>query len=335
MNDPRILAEMTQLVDGRSVGAEEVLAFRRTVYGKGFVTAADAESLFAVNAALEAAVPEWSEFFVEAVSDFVVHQAEPRGYITADNARWLMRMIAHDGVVHAATELEALVRSLEVATTSPDFLAAFALDQVRHTVIAGSGPYARGGHAEPGVVTAGDVAMLRRILYAYAGDGNIAVTRAEAEVLFELNEATRETGNDFAWGELFVRATANYLMAQTLFRAPDREEALARQKWLDEPNIPGSLLGGMLRTFITADVAAVRSAFAEGDVWQDRNRAFAEGAAETVRITAPEVAWLAERIGRDGTIHGNERALLEFLKAESPDIHPSLAPLFEKAGIAA
>ena len=31
---------------------------------------------------------------------------------------------------------------------------------------------------------------MRRMLYAFGGDGNIAITRQEAEVLFDINDAT-------------------------------------------------------------------------------------------------------------------------------------------------
>ena len=39
----------------------------------------------------------------------------------------------------------------------------------------------------------------------------------------------------------------------------------------------------------------------------------------------------ADRIGRDGVIHANEKALLKFLSDESPDIHPSLRTLLDTA----
>ena len=44
----------------------------------------------------------------------------------------------------------------------------------------------RGGAYKPGVVTEADVNLLRRIFYAYGGDQHIAISRAEAEVLFEV-----------------------------------------------------------------------------------------------------------------------------------------------------
>ena len=52
-------------------------------------------------------------------------------------------------------------------------------------------------------------------------------------------------------------------------------------------------------------------------------------------ITPAEATWLAERIGKDGKLTPNERALLAFLKAESPSIDPALQRLVDKATAAA
>ena len=52
---------------------------------------------------------EWQEFFVEAVTDFIVHQEKPRGYISQENADWLMRAISDDAMVTSMVELELLV----------------------------------------------------------------------------------------------------------------------------------------------------------------------------------------------------------------------------------
>jgi hypothetical protein len=52
-------------------------------------------------------------------------------------------------------------------------------------------------------------------------------------------------------------------------------------------------------------------------------------------VTLPEASWLASRIGRDRQMSPNERALLMFLKAESPSIHPNLQALVDKAAAAA
>jgi hypothetical protein len=48
-------------------------------------------------------------------------------------------------------------------------------------------------------------------------------------------------------------------------------------------------------------------------------------------VTEPEAQWLADRIGRDGHLHENEKALLRFLKQESSHLHESLKPLLDRA----
>ena len=335
MDNRTALPQISSLLQKSAITAEDVLAFRRAVFNDASVSRDEAESLFAVNDRLANPVPEWTEFFVEAMTDYLVRQARPEGYIDRDNADWLIHMIARDGAVHTTTELEVLVKSLEIARSAPDFLSAFALEQVHRAIMSGDGAYARGGMAEPGVINGADVAMLRRVLFAAGGDGTVSVTRAEAEVLFDLNDDTANAANDPSWGDLFVRANANHLMAFVHYRAPDRDTALAREKWLDSETRPGSMLGSMLRTMVRGDVSAIRDAYSRENAWSERNRAFETGAADAARVTENELDWLANRIGRDGTINANERALLEFLHRESPDIHDDIRPLFERAGIAA
>jgi hypothetical protein len=106
------------------------------------------------------------------------------------------------------------VKVLDRAKLSPVKLVRFALEQVKLAVTVGDGYL---GHARsnrrlsPGVIGEVEVELIRRILYAFGGDGNIAVTRQEAEVLFDINDATAEASNDPAWSDLFVKALANFL----------------------------------------------------------------------------------------------------------------------------
>jgi hypothetical protein len=44
------------------------------------------------------------------------------------------------------------------------------------------------------------------------------------------------------------------------------------------------------------------------------------------QVNASEADWLVERINHDGELHDAEKALLLFIKRESPDIHPGLKP---------
>lgn len=328
MLDRDILAGVTA---SKRITAEDVLTLRRAIYNDGAAERGEVERLFALDEAAAEHDPSWCELFTEAASDYLVNQVQPEGYISEENAEWLMARIARDGSVKTATELQLLVKILEQAKSSPERLSAFALLQVKKAVVDGEGPLSNGGALEPGRVNRAEVELMRRILYAFGGDGAVAVTRAEAEILFDINDATAQADNDPAWSDLFVKAIANFMMAASGYAVPKREEALRREAWLDAPSggvadVFSRMAAGGLRGFLNA----YRQPGNE-DAWADRNARAEAGAAEAEMVTAGEAEWLARRIGRDGALHANEKALLRFIRDEAPSVHPSLQSLIAKA----
>lgn len=310
--------------------AETVLGLRRELYRDGRIDAGELERLFALDEAADQRDPEWSAFFVEAVTDFIVDQEEPAGYVSEENARWLVDRIARDGIVKTDSELELLVKVLEKAKSSPERLSAFALHQVRRAVVYGEGPVAKGVLTR-GRVGATEADLIRRVLYAFGGQGNIAVTRAEADVLFAINDATAEADNDPAWTDLFVKALANTLMAASGYQVPSREVALKREEWLSSESAG---VGDFFARMASGGLKGILAAYRQPDPdeqWRQRNERFAAASDEAERITEDEAVWLADRIGRDGAIHENEKEVLRFIAQESPGIHPSLMSLIGNA----
>jgi hypothetical protein len=320
-----------------SIKDADVLKLRRNYYDDGRITAEEADVLFALNDACPVQDPAWAECFVEAITDYIVDQAKPEGYLTADNAQWLIERIAKDGHVESKTELELLVSVLDKARWAPQSLVRFALDQVKDAVINGTGPLRSGKLLEPGVVTEADVDLLRRILYAFGGDGNIAITEPEAEVLFDIDAATAGADNHPSWSDLFVKAIANCVMAASGYAMPSREEALARDAWLDRRGDLSldKVVGGMV------PASGIMGLFGIYREQTPEERAIARLTQQKIEIvtneavTMPEAEWLSRCINRHEPLTPNERALLMFLKAESPSIHPSLQALVDKAAAAA
>ena len=78
-----------------------------------------------------------------------MHQSEPRGYLRAEQADWLLPRIAHDGQVTSGPVLELLVKILETGTEVPEKLTLFALGQIKTAVLEGD---ADGAHREDGDV---------------------------------------------------------------------------------------------------------------------------------------------------------------------------------------
>jgi hypothetical protein len=316
-----------------SIKDADVLRLRRSYYDDSRISSQEADTIFALNDACPVQDPAWADCFVETLTDYVVEQAQPQGYITAENAQWLIERIARDGKVETKTELELVVNVLDKARWAPQSFVRFALDQVRNAVLHGGGPLRSGKVLEPGVVTAGDVDLLRRILFAFGSDGNLAVTRLEAEVLFDIDEATAQADNCRAWPELFIKAVAGSMLAASGYAAPPREMALAQESFLDRR---GEL---SLDNILSGMVTGMRGWFGGYSAQTDEERAIARLTQQKIeivtheRLAVADAEWLASRIARGGRMTPNQRALLIYLKAESTTIHPVLQALLDKAAI--
>jgi hypothetical protein len=314
-----------------TVTAEDALAVRRAVYGGDVaITPDEMDAILEIDAGVRTVDPSWTELLAEAGADFLVNQQPPAGYVSEDNALWLTDRICLDGVIRTSREFELLVHILERATSAPGHLAGLALKQVELAIIEGRGPLAGDG-LERGVMGRPAVDVLRRILYAFGGDGAVAVTKSEAEVLFDLNDATASADNDPSWNDLFVKAIASYVMAASGYTPPSRETALADQRWLDAP---AAGLGGFFARMTAGGLQGILSAYrlpGDAENWAARTERKIDEMTRAEVVSEDEAAWLAERFGRDGKLQENEKALLRFIRDEAPSIHPSLAPLIDKA----
>lgn len=296
---------------------DDVRYFRTEVFRDGVVSQAEAEALFAMNGAVPVKCPEWNEYFVEALAQFVVEQVEPRGYVSVDNAQWLIESISRDGRVEPANELELLVKILDRSQSSPELLVGFALKMVTRAVLEGHGPLASGGRLAPGIINEAEVELMRRILFAYGGESGISISRTEAEILFDLNDRTADADNHPAWRELFVKAIGNYLMAAATDRAPSRLEAIAREEWLadTDTDVAGTIKGaffGMGELFSRAFLSdTYDSAHRQVEkAWAVRNARMEKAMAQAEQITDTEADWLIEKLKKDGVINENERSLV-------------------------
>lgn len=314
----------------------DVLKLRAAYYEDGQITEDEAEMLFAVNAGSPVQDPVWAPFFIEAITDYIVNQAEPEGYITATNADWLIKRVAKSGRVDSKTGLDLLINVVEKARWSPASLARFALEQVKLAVFHGDGPLRVSGTTARPEIGEADVELLRRIIYAFGGDGNVGVTRSEAEVLFDINDALGEEPPHPAWTSLFVKAIANSVMASSGYAVPSREEALRRDEWLDSRN--EFSLRSVAGAFSLASLKSIWSGYREQS---SEERALARLERQRIEIitseeiTEGEAAWLIEQIGRDGKPSLGEQALLAFFKSECPSLLPSLAEVIERCHRAA
>lgn len=275
MSTAIVPAIIRPILESKSIEAGETLALRRWFYGDGIVHVEEAEAMFLANAALGGRHPDFNCLFVEVLTDFVIYQQMPTGRVSAEQAQWLMdRMGGSAGRVETVSEIELLVNIMEEAAEIPANLAAFALVQVKHAAITGEGPTARGRVHYSRTIDSADVDLMARMLAVAGGACGAAVTRAEADVLFDIADTCEGVATDNGWERLFVRAIANHLLGA----------AAPRRQALRSPCAGTTGEAYDLPVFVAAG------------------------------LDEAGATWLASRIHRDGQITRAERALLSFVK---------------------
>jgi hypothetical protein len=318
---------LKSLVGKERVTAQDVLRVRGEIYPDVAISPDEAEALFEVNDTARSTSPEWKMLFIEAMTDFVVRQQQPAGYVDAVAADWLCAHILRDGRVRSDTELELLIHILEEASQAPRALSRLALDQVVAFALtperaAGDGP----------TLTGPEVERLRRVIYAFAGQtGGAGVSRDEAQTLFAINDAARGRPNNPAWQNLFVQAVGAAMMAAPAYQGASREEAAHQEAWLKAPTAGTVALLGRAFAAAFRGPEAGLDAMAEETPIERRNLEAAFSADRAAPVTGDEGAWLASMIGRDGTFDENEIALLRYVSRQASQIHPSLRPLIDRA----
>jgi hypothetical protein len=106
------------------------------------------------------------------------------------------------------------------------YTAAVALGVVRDGVITGEGPTTKGRVHFSRALDADDVAWCKRILTA-AGVELQPVSRAEAEALFEINDAAADRSDDGQFDDLFAKAVVHHAAAASGLPVPARSIALS------------------------------------------------------------------------------------------------------------
>lgn len=328
--------DVKDILDRRIITAEDVARLRRKYFEDGTVSTREADEVFRLDEACEDKHADWGALYVDALTDYFVFQSTPRGYISQDQARELIHRITRNNRIESTTELELLANVVHWAEYCPAELAEFVLFAVRESVLdPDEAAYGRG--RRPRLIDPVDVELIKRAIYAPATGGGITVTRLEAEVIFDLNDATARSENHPAWQDLFVYAIANHLMFPRPAPAPEpRESVLRREQWLRERRGTGRLLleTGKAAARLDLDFQGFRDAL-KGPVRAldaDQEARDARIAYERETIDEEEARWLIGRIKRDGVLNDNERALLAFIRKHSPNIHPSLEPLLAEAG---
>jgi hypothetical protein len=319
----RALAQ--QAATAGRISAEEILGLRQTGWADGTMDQGEADAIFQLNDQLSdtggAEVSgDWADFFVEALTEFVLAGAAPRGFVSDAQANWLIGHLARDGRVETMAELALLERLFDKAERVPEKLKAFALAEIEQTVLEGTGPTRNGGEIAATHITATECALLRKFVFSFAGDTAGGVSQAEAEMLFRIKDATLGAPNAPEWEALFVQGVGNFLMGYNRFEQVSNERAAELDRFMADssPRI-GAFFGRMAKSDLADNFGmAVHKVLGFGRKGTGEQAAH-QAEVSARRVTESENAWLQAQVDANGTIDSLEKALLRFIAESEQD----------------
>lgn len=283
---------------GHQVTPDDVLAVRRAIWPDGRVSDSEAGFVFDLNRQIAEPSAEWRDFFLDALTDYVVNRKAPRGYVDEANADWLIAEVERDGGPVGRLEIELVVKMIERALNCPASLRAWALAQLEDAVVRGNR-----------TIDADECALLRRLVFAPGGEGALVVGKDEAEALWRLKDACLDSDNAPEWKILFVQAVGNHLMAWSGYRPLARDEAARLEAFVNDDR--SSVLGFFSRMRGSNPLAEATKLFKDAPrIDYDAALAAAEA------ITPEEQDWLDRHVEADGARDPYEEALLAFVAAE-------------------
>ncbi len=302
-----------QIAEDGHISAAEILALRRLGWADGRMSPDEAETLFVANETTADSGADWCDFFVEAMTSFVVHTVEPSGYIDQEMADELIARIDRDGRVGTMAELELLIRVIEVSTSAPQTLRDYALRQVEEAVTQGEGPTRHGQLTTQGINTT-EVAMLRRLIFGTGSERPAGVSKAEAEMLFRIKDATLFEVNCPEWHDLFVKGVAQFLLGFGGHEALSAERAAELEAFM---NKEGGGIGGFLSRMARSDPREGFGSLLELDSEEDELGAWDDDAEAAAALEPAEQVWLRDMLDADEELDEMEKALIAFIDEET------------------
>ncbi|MDE1155796.1 MAG: hypothetical protein PW735_08700 [Acidobacteriaceae bacterium] len=206
------------LIAGKSrLSAEDVSILRKVSFPHGIRSSDDAVLLLAIHNSCPEKCDEWAAFFIESLTDFIVHHTYPQGSLDDVNAAWLIRMLSRGGVIHSEIEFEVLLSVISASDSLSPMLAAFALDQLRHALADDIGAYRHYRALHRQGVTLHDLDFVHHVLRSAMTGGEITLSAVEMAALDRIDRAAQPGANHPGWAEF--RAAAKLRHDETSRRA--------------------------------------------------------------------------------------------------------------------
>lgn len=199
MSEMHISLPVQSIIAKGRLTTQNINILKADIFPKGVRSSHDAAVLLAINTSCREATPEWNDYFVQNLSDFVLHHRPPQGELDDAKTLTLERMLAADGVIATELEFRVLLRVMDLASRIPDSFKVFALSQLRHAINGGYGALAgrRRGHQRG--ISGGDIDYVRTVVEARDDERQVMVSPAVHRVLLSIDAVSNPALNDHGW----------------------------------------------------------------------------------------------------------------------------------------
>ena len=204
------------------LATEDLVMLRKFTFADGIRTSDDVVTVLALQNSCPEKCSEWDAFFVEALTDFIVHYSYPQGSLDEINSAWLRKTFATDGVVNSVLELELLLHVMEVSAYVPADLSALVLDQLRIALTDEVGAYHLSRPIARKGITRHDVDYVHRVLRGSGNNGRVVLSPSEIAVLERIDMEMTAASSHPRWLDLIDAVQ---------IREMDKEEP-RKSRWL-------------------------------------------------------------------------------------------------------
>jgi len=178
--------------------AEDIGILREHVFAGGLTSSQDAMILLAINGSCSEKCPEWRHYFIETMTNFIVHCSDPQGAMDEWKADWLVAMISTRGVINSPIEVDLLFHVIDISSRIPDNLSIFALEQIRLAITDEIGAWAVMRGSRQHGLQKSDVMLIARVMSAIARSRGSRLTARERGMLDQIGVLSGLPGDQAA-----------------------------------------------------------------------------------------------------------------------------------------
>ena len=311
-----------------SIRDGDVALLRQAIAPESALDEASIDDLFRIQALCHLQAPQWPEFFIECVTDYLIAEKDPAGYLTLDQVNYLLTRIERNGCLETKIEFDLILNLMDKARWAPSRLATIALTEIHQAVAAGAGVLRGGQECASGEMKRQDLALINQVLTAFGGDECMPLTRPEADILFAIDECVTATLPNETWNVMFAAIVANIMLAASGYRVPPRDVALATLQ--SSPDAENTSQSAILERIVSAYQRLTPEERAVGRLERQRIEIVTGE-----RIEEPGALWLSQhletRLGSSSALDD----LIQCLQSLDVRLHPILQNIVRRHGQAA